>query len=621
MGFDIEGARKAGYSESEIVDHLAQQSKFDAGQARKAGYSDAEILSHFATELPQQENAPADVVTSGGHSHGRATPVDEQPGPDLLHRAVGAYNQFSKNLGGGLVRGAGSIGSTLMWPVDKAQDLYYGDRDPGLTSLVTGEKPLSRNEERRAGIDSGLQQLGADPNSLTYKGGKLAGEIAGTAGAGGVLAKGAQAVGAAPKIVSALSTGGFNLGSPAATTVGGRMADAALRATAGAVTGGAQAGLVDPSQAEAGAVVGGALPGATQLAGKAGAAVKNAIGTLATNTFGATTGAGSEAVRTAFEAGKQGSREFLDNMRGNTPFEDVVDSARNALVKMKMQRSAAYKSGMADVSNDKSVLDFAPVDDALNRISGAGKYKGISIRQKAGDTADELKSIVDEWRQLDPAEYHTPEGFDALKQAIGDIRDSTQFGTNSRRIADDLYNAVKGQITQQSPGYAKVMKDYQEASDTLKELERTFSLGDKAKVSRDTALRKFQSLMRNNAQTNYGNRLDAAKKLQAGGEDVLPAVAGQSMGSWTPRGMVGAVEKGAIGLGSLLQPQLLAAAPFASPRVVGEASYKLGQLAGGAQRGGSIISSFAPSQQRIVAVNDVLRAAPVVTLSDLVAPR
>lgn len=48
MGFDIEGARKAGYSDGEIADHLAQSAGFDAAGARKAGYSDADILKHLA---------------------------------------------------------------------------------------------------------------------------------------------------------------------------------------------------------------------------------------------------------------------------------------------------------------------------------------------------------------------------------------------------------------------------------------------------------------------------------------------------------------------------------------------------------------------------------------------
>ena len=61
MGFDVEGARKAGYSEPEIVDHLAKQSNFDIAGAKKAGYNDAEILQHLSTVA----SAPASRGTVG----------------------------------------------------------------------------------------------------------------------------------------------------------------------------------------------------------------------------------------------------------------------------------------------------------------------------------------------------------------------------------------------------------------------------------------------------------------------------------------------------------------------------------------------------------------------------
>ena len=56
MGFDVEGARKAGYSEPEIMDHLAKQSNFDVAGAKKAGYSDAEILQHLSTAASAPES-------------------------------------------------------------------------------------------------------------------------------------------------------------------------------------------------------------------------------------------------------------------------------------------------------------------------------------------------------------------------------------------------------------------------------------------------------------------------------------------------------------------------------------------------------------------------------------
>lgn len=57
MAFDVEGARKAGYSDAEIAQHLSQQNKFDFEGARKAGYNDAEIVNHLASLAPPKQQA------------------------------------------------------------------------------------------------------------------------------------------------------------------------------------------------------------------------------------------------------------------------------------------------------------------------------------------------------------------------------------------------------------------------------------------------------------------------------------------------------------------------------------------------------------------------------------
>lgn len=179
-------------------------------------------------------------------------------------------SQGAGNMAAGLVRGAGSIGATILAPVDMASDAMGGK---GLS--------LESNRQRRADMDAGLQTMGANPDSWLYKGGKLAGEIAGTAGAGGVLAKGAQAAGAAPSFVNALSSGGMALRpagfiGPVAPNV---MVNALTRTAGGVLGGGAMAGLVDPEHAGVGALVGGVLPGVVKAAGAGG----NALYDVATN--------------------------------------------------------------------------------------------------------------------------------------------------------------------------------------------------------------------------------------------------------------------------------------------------------------------------------------------------
>ncbi|MDE1997787.1 MAG: hypothetical protein KGI52_02550 [Burkholderiales bacterium] len=427
--------------------------------------------------------------------------------------------------------------------------------------------------------------MGAQPDSWLYQGGKLGVEIAGTAGAGSVVARGMQAVPLLAKFAPVVQSGGLTLG-PANT--GSYLANLATRAAGGAVNGAATAALIDPEKAVDGAEAGAAFPVAIKAAQYSGKAVKS----IAANVLGGTTGTSAETLSAAFNAGKNRSADFLQNMRGEVPFDDVVAQAKAGLGNMQADRAAQYRSGMVDISADKSVLDFAPIDDALKRVQDLGSYKGVQTNKNAASIVGELADTIGQWRGLDPAEYHTPEGLDALKRSIGDIRDATQFGTPARKAADTVYNAVKTEITNQAPTYSKVMGNYAAASDELSQIEKSLSLGDKA--SKDTAIRKLQSLMRNNAQTNYGNRLSLADQLeQKGGVDLIPSIAGQAMNSWMPRGMTGAIQKagGTAAMGaSLLNPAFLAplmAAPLTSPRLMGEAAYKAGLLtsaAGGAGR-------------------------------------
>jgi hypothetical protein len=477
------------------------------------------------------------------------------------------------NVGAGLVRGAGSIGATLLAPIDIASDAINGK---GFS--------LDSNRQRRADMDAALSTLGAETDSFGYGAGKLAGEVAGTAGLGGALANGTRmglamagksAPAAIEPLLTAIGSGGFATGSKVAPGVVPFLKDQGVRALGGAVSGGASAGLVNPEDGGMGALAGGALPGVVKVAGEAGKLAGRGVSTLAKNTLGMTTGAGAETFGTAYRAGKEGGTSFLDNMRGNVPMTDVLDSAKDALSKMRVERGNQYRSGMVDIAKDKSVIDFAPIDRAVSSLQQMGSFKGQVINKNAAGTVDEVSGLVNQWKNLDPAEYHTPEGLDALKKAIGDVRDATQFGTPGRKAADTAYNAVKAQIDMQAPTYAKVMKDYSQASEVLSEIERTLSQSSKASV--DTSMRKLQSLMRNNVNTNYGNRLVLAKKLEENGAEILPAIAGQAASSFTPRGLQGLAASGA-GFASFTNPATLAALPFTSPRLMGELSYGLGAM-------------------------------------------
>lgn len=295
----------------------------------------------------------------------------------------------------------------------------------------------------------------------------------------------------------------------------------------------------------------------------------------------AKSGVGMEPIEQAIKAGKVGNQTFLENMRDKVPSLQVLDDAKSNLAQMNADKMKEYRSGMVNIKNDKTVLDFTGIDNALKNAESMAYYKGKIKDQTAANVLEDMKKKVADWKNSNPADYHTPEGMDALKQTLYE-----SFGKLAREektayaAGKQVYDSVKSEIGKQAPTYAQVMKGYSESSDLINEIERTLSLGDKA--SADTAMRKLQSLMRNNVNTNYGQRVSLAQELsKAGGIDLMPALAGQAMNSLTPRGLQGASNVPTAYLAYGAGGPALAAADVlsSSPRVVGETAYKYGQLA------------------------------------------
>lgn len=566
---------------------------------------------------PEQAHSMMDAHFSGGSAPKAPAPAPQTSLLDDIKQGAG-------NLVAGGIRGAGSIGATLLAPFDAGARAM----NDGKPVSIGGVEILGM--DRRAGMDEGLRTMGADTNSLAFKGGKLAGEIAGTAGVGGALANGtrvAAAVGgkaipaAVEPLLNAIASSGMSTGGVAAQ--GGKAVAKNLltRAAGGAITGGASAGLVDPNQAGAGAVIGGALPPSLMAVGKGGALIGKGVSKLAKNVLGMTTGVGAEPISQAFKAGKTGNQAFLDNIRSDVPLTDVLDQAKAGLQAMNAAKAAEYRSGMIPIKGDQSVLSLGGISKAVDDAAAITTFKGQVKNKAANKVAEEMRAVVDEWKALDPAQFHTPEGLDALKQKLGGILEGIPFEEKTARTAaSKVYNATKAEIEAQAPTYAKVMKGYQAASEQISEIERALSLGKKA--SNDTAMRKLQSLMRNNVQTNYGNRLNLANALEdQGGVDLLPSLAGQALSSVTPRSLSGQMGSGATALGAMMtsNPWLLAGLPLQSPRLVGSLAYGAGKLSGAAQRGATGAQGAIGQNQLLNLLNDpsamssfAYRSAPVI---------
>ena len=321
-------------------------------------------------------------------------------------------------------------------------------------------------------------------------------------------------------------------------------------------------------------------------------------GKALSETLGLTTGAGSKSIEEAAKAGTTGNQQFLQNLRGEVPMTDVLEAAQAGMQALKTQRKQAYEAGIATTKPSQEIvagkplpkpapkLDFAPIESSFKqsldnlKVQGGGDVAS-AVGEDSLKDINKIKSVVDEWKGKQG--LHTAEGLDILKRRIDDLY-RNDMTNEAKSVLSQTRNTVKQTIVKQDKNYAKTMGDYEESLGIERELERALSLGDR--TSADTAIRKLQSLTRNNVNANYGYRKELADILRTnGGVDLMPALAGQSLNTWIPRGMHRIVPEltagSAIGGVALAGPAglaPLATLPLQSPRLVGEATYKAGQM-------------------------------------------
>lgn len=299
-----------------------------------------------------------------------------------------------------------------------------------------------------------------------------------------------------------------------------------------------------------------------------------------------TTGVGREAFEEAYKAGATGgqkSKEFKEALRGKTELEDIVAEGKKGVSVMADKRKSEYLSSMEGVKASTKKINFDPIVSKINEIRKGFEFKGETLLDASGfNKLKQIEDVIETWAKN--KEFHTVEGLDALKKKIDNLYPEGEvFGKTSGKgaaVVEQMRDFVNTQIKNVSPEYAKTMQAYEQAINLEKEIRKSLSLGDKATV--DSSLRKLLSVMRNNASTNFGQRLNTLKKLEEGGDiSLMPQLAGTSLYQLTPRGLqrpfLGAGLGAGIGLGSGLSPAYLAALGLYSPRITGELSYLAGK--------------------------------------------
>lgn len=432
---------------------------------------------------------------------GRYEFIDEPVKPKTT--VMQDIKQGAGNAGAGLVRGAGSIGSTILAAADLAspfglaKDLIQGK------SVLDRVKQIGKDDtERRQAMTTGLQEMGADPNSLLFRGFKLGGEVAGTAGMGGLIANTTRAV--APSIaasrfgapiVDAIASSGMR-----ASGLTG-LKSVAPRMLGGAVTGGASAGLIDPETAGTGAAFSAALPPALMALGK--------VGNIAGSLVKPFTSKGQEqlANKILFNAGG-GTLNTSGNeiVRGSIP--TLAETANNAnisglqrvarsinpqpFVEREAANAAARNALFDDVAGDSAKKAFFTADRAAasNQLYGDALREGINPKAYTTVVQREIKNLLFKpaiiKAQKEAQELAANEGLDltnksgslqglhytkmALDKQIGKAL-SQQGGENEARILLGVKDKLMGVMEKTSPKYAEANATFAEMSKPINQME------------------------------------------------------------------------------------------------------------------------------------------------------
>jgi hypothetical protein len=501
----IASAKAAGYSDDDIAKHLSARPDLapKIAQATAAGYKPDQIIAHLGASAP--------------------TAANKKPESSLL----GDIGQGVGNLAAGALRGAGSIGATLLAPIDAGARALNGGKP------VTVGNVEVLGQDRRKAMDGGLGEMGAEPDSFMFGTGKLASEIAGTLGAGGLVANGA--VRAAPalaatstggKIISAIASGGMKTGAPAAATLAGKAADLGIRSLGAGVTGGASTALIEPEHTGTGTLVSAALPGTLKAAGGAasylGGAAKAFVQPLTTKgqeQFAA------NILRKAAEGGPlavntqefvRGSTPTLAEATGNAGIAGLQRVARdlrpNAFVEREAKNAGARTALFDGVAGDRNAIELAvqsrgQVGDALygkaftsdamrqdlakSAQAARAPFSGVGLSGARDDLATpglrELASrpmfrqATEEAKRLaanNGVELADPlqslQGLHYIKLALDDALNpaaKSAMGRNASGAVMDMRSKLENELAKVSPQYGTARTAFSEMSKPINAME------------------------------------------------------------------------------------------------------------------------------------------------------
>lgn len=328
--------------------------------------------------------------------------------------------------------------------------------------------------------------------------------------------------------------------------------------------------------------------------------VPNALGISgegATGLLGKTTGSGEPVIKQAFKAGKESfssdpelqkrAEIFRNFQTGNnadkiTQASEIHSDLIDGIKKIRENASQNYLAGKANLINQP--VDFSGAHEALDKIENELNQGPQNFATNHLQTIQDIRSAINDLQNKNANII----GADVLKQHLWE-RQGASSGF-SQKAYGDTRKAVIDAMNEVDPNYNTVMQGYGDAQDLAKTIRsETGANSNSAIKATNKALKSLkgqtgQSLMNELEQVN---------------PDLPYKIAGYSLSS-LPGGTLASIAEGAGAASMILNPALLpflpkaaAVAATTSPRIVGGATYRLGQLQGIGERGSEILGNAA----------------------------
>lgn len=283
------------------------------------------------------------------------------------------------------------------------------------------------------------------------------------------------------------------------------------------------------------------------------------------------TGASMRSLNDAARAGIEGNPVFLDHLRGISTAEDMVNSVDDAVRTISKNASDKYVQQMGQMA--QGPLPFDKIDDAYNKAYGEArsldKVKDLSMAQ----AIDEVKTEIDRWKNQSHPLANNIQDMDALKQRIDEIIGNYRGDTRTQKILGEIRKSVFDTIAAKDPNYATTMEEYSKYAKQIKELRKELYAGT---GDRKTMASRVRKIIGAQSKAEKQGLIDQIAEINP---DIPFMVAGQELSSFMPYGIRGYISNiGAYGVLGI--PATIAGIAAASPKIAGQAQYRLGQGVG-----------------------------------------